>query len=359
MKLIFKGPINSTSLGNVSVNILKELFALDFEVSLFPTQDLIDTSVFETDKSFQDWLEQSYENRFISCEKNTPTLQVWHIKNSGERLSDKSFLYTFHETDSVTLSEKKICETHDKVFFSSSFSNKNFTASGASNTKFIPLGFDKSFSTLKNPSKLEGQTHFSLMGKMEKRKHTLEIIKNWVKIFGNDPAYQLSCLITNKFIPNNIINQSIASALNGEFYENVNFLPFLNTNKEVNEFINSVDIDLTGLSGGEGWNLPAFNSAAIGKTCCVLNATSHADWATEENSVLVQPKHKVKSHDGVFFIEGAEFNQGNFFGFTEDCFQKSVIKSLARHKQGNESGKQLQTEFTYKKTVDKILSEIF
>lgn len=69
MKLIFKGPINSTSLGNVSVNILKELFKLNFEVSLFPTQDLIDTSVFEKDKNFEDWLKKSYENRFTSCEK--------------------------------------------------------------------------------------------------------------------------------------------------------------------------------------------------------------------------------------------------------------------------------------------------
>jgi hypothetical protein len=29
---------------------------------------------------------------------------------------------------------------------------------------------------------------------------------------------------------------------------------------EMNEFLNAIDVDLTGMSGGEGWNLPAFNA---------------------------------------------------------------------------------------------------
>lgn len=360
MKLIFKGPINSTSLGNVSVNILRELFNLNFEVAIFETQESPDLSVFDgLSEKFINWIKYGFNNRYILCEKDIPTLQVWHIRNSQERLSRSSFLYTFHETDSPTFVEKKICESHDKVFFSSNFSTENFKSSGLNNCSFVPLGFDKAFSKLKNPHKLQNKVHFGLMGKMEKRKHTLKIISNWAKIFGNDPKYELSCLITNKFIPNEIFNQSISSALQGEFYENINFIPFLSKNSDVNNFINSIDIDLTGLSGGEGWNLPAFNATAIGKTSCVLNSTSHKDWATKENSVIIEPSSKISAHDGVFFVDGQDFNQGSFFDFSEDLFQKAIVMSLSRYKKGNPDGEKLQETFSYKNTVNKILSNIF
>lgn len=41
----------------------------------------------------------------------------------------------------------------------------------------------------------------------------------------------------------------IADTLQGDHYNNINFLPMLEKNAEVNELLNSIDIDLTGLSG--------------------------------------------------------------------------------------------------------------
>ena len=78
------------------------------------------------------------------------------------------------------------------------------------------------------------------------------------------------------------MNQIIAQALEGKTYGNINFLPRLGTNSEVNEMLNSIDIDLSGLSGAEGWNLPAFNSTCLGKWSMVLNCTSHKDWANDK-----------------------------------------------------------------------------
>ena len=40
---------------------------------------------------------------------------------------------------------------------------------------------------------------------------------------------------------------------------------------KVNILINNIDIDLSGLSNGEGWNLPAFNATALGKWSIVSN----------------------------------------------------------------------------------------
>ena len=53
MSLIVKAPLNDTSIGNVSVNILRELYKLGLNISLFPIQNSISLEAFdELDKDF-------------------------------------------------------------------------------------------------------------------------------------------------------------------------------------------------------------------------------------------------------------------------------------------------------------------
>ena len=359
-KLIVKCPINSTSIGNVSVNILRELFELDFDVSLFPVQNSTDLTVYDKiDNSFKSWINSSFRDNQKKVERDIPTLQIWHINNSTERHSSKSFLYTFYELDSPTFTETKICNSHDKVMFSSSCANNLFKEKGLNNSTYIPLGFDRDFHKTDRSYLDENIIHFGLMGKMEKRKHTLKILKIWADTFGNNPKYQLSCAISNHFMSSEILNQSIAAALEGEYYDNINFVPFMKTNSEVNEFMNSINIDLTGLSGAEGWNLPAFNCSCLGKWSCVLNSTSHKDWADNENSILVQPSGKEPSYDGVFFKEGANVNQGNIYSFSSEDIKTAFVLAVANHKQENKKGLELKNRLTYKKSVNSILENIF
>ena len=358
-KLIARMPINTTSIGNVSVNILRELFKKQFEVSIFPHQEPIDLSVFDKLSSdFVSWIESGIIDRNKMVEKDIPTLQVWNLRGSIERLSSKSFLYSFYELDSPTSTEINICRSHDKVIFSSSDASEIFNKSGAINTAFAPLGFDRDFFET-GKQYLKNTTHFGLMGKLEKRKHTLKILKLWAEHFGNLPQYELSCAITNKFLSMEDMNKLINHTLEGKYYENINFIPFMNSNSEMNEFMNAIDIDLTGLSGGEGWNLPAFNSTCLGKWSCVLNATSHKDWATNENAILVNPSGKEPAYDGLFFLEGQDTNQGNINTFTESSFTEVTSKAIEASKQKNIKGVELKNKFTYEKSVDNILSHIF
>lgn len=359
-KLTVKCPINSTSIGNVSLNILRELFNLGFEVSLFPVQGSIDLGVYDKiNPDFKNWIDYSFRNNQKTLNRDVPTLQIWHINNSAERYSSKSFLYTFYELDSPTQMEVNICKSHDKVIFSSSHADNCFKSTGLSNTAYIPIGFDKDFFETKKTYLDPNIVHFGLMGKMEKRKHTLKILRYWAKIFGNDPKYQLSCAISNLFLPTETLNQAISSALEGEYYDNINFVPYMPKNSQVNEFINSISIDLTGLSGAEGWNLPSFNATCLGKWSCVLNCTSHKDWASKENSILVEPSGKIPAYDNVFFKEGADINQGNIHELSEESFQTAVVMALAKHRNRNEEGKKLLEKFSYKKSVNSILETIF
>jgi hypothetical protein len=144
--------------------------------------------------------------------------------------------------------------------------------------------------------------------------------------------------------------------LQGESFFNVNFVGFMNSNEVYNDFLNSANI-IIGMSGGEGWGLPEFQSTAIGKHSVILNAHVYKDWANDENSVLVSPSGKVDSHDGKFFIKGADYNQGQIFTWEEDAFISGCEEAIKRVESNplNENGLKLQEDFTYSNTLDKIL----
>ena len=357
-KLVFKAPLNSLSFGNVSYNILKELYNRNVAVSFFPIGDQISLEAYDKiDPDFKNWIEQTINNRLLSVAPDTPTLQLWHLNGSEHRVTRESTLLTFYELDSPTPQEINLAKLQNKTLFSSLHAKNLFQRLGISNCEAIPMGFDPDFHKTEKEY-LKGKIHFGIMGKLEKRKHTGKIIKAWAQKYGNNYDYQLSCCITNPFFQPDQMNQAIGQILEGQRYGNINFLPYLKTNSEVNDFLNAIDIDLSGLSGGEGWNLPAFNATALGKWSIVLNATSHKDWATETNSILLDPNGKEEAEDGIFFKKGQPFNQGQIYTFDEEEMLVKMNEAVKKAKTPNTEGEKLQQNFTYSRTVDSLLSHL-
>lgn len=348
-KLIFKGPLNSLSFGNVSLNLLKEIYAKNIDIAIFPTGN-VDVSAFSiNDSNFKLWVEDGVNNRYRKLDKDTTTLQMWHLNGAENRISRRQILYTFYELDEPTESEIKISELQDKTVFSSSYASSKFK-----NSSYAPLGFDDCFYNTEREY-LTDKIHFGLMGKLEKRKHTEKIIKNWIKKYGNNYKYQLTCCITNPFFKKEEMESSIRNILEGKSYGNINFLPFLPKNSQVNDYLNSIDIDLGGMSGAEGWNLPSFNATCLGKWSLVLNSTAHQDWASSKNSILIEPDGKEEVYEEIFFKKGADFNQGNIYTFDDDEFISAMEKAETICKKENVEGKKLKDKFTYKNTLEKIL----
>ena len=359
MKLIVDAPINNLSFGNVAVNILRELYKKQTKISLFPKTEPDFTAFDELDEQFKNWIKNSADYKYHNLDKDYPTLNLWHIMGSEKRLSKKQYLFTFYELDTPTFVEKKLVEAQDKVFMSNPEAVEAFENLGCNNVKYIPIGFDADFKVLDTSSKLvQGKTHFVLMGKFEKRKHTKEIIQTWVEKYGNNNKYLLSCCVVNPFIKHEQMNALLSETLDGRHYSNVNFLPHLKSNSEVNHLLNSADIDLTGLSGGEGWNLPAFNASALGKWSIVSNHSAHKAWATKDNCVLLDANEKEPAADGLFFAASGNFTQGNIYKFNKD--QAVAAMETAEQKVGtvNEQGLKLQQDFSYEKAVNMILEEI-
>lgn len=356
MQLIVEAPINPLSFGNVAINLLREMWRKNIEIGLFPIGK-VDVSSFKLDPDFANWMQNAINNRFLFLKKDVPCLKLWHLNGSDNRKTEKQYLISFYETSEPTFVEKTLTRLQTKALFSSSYAVKTFEQTGCDNCATYQLGFDEDFH-ITNKKYLPERIHFGLMGKFEKRKHTAKIIQTWLEKYGNNPKYLLSCCVTNPFLQEDQMKQLIASTLQGNRYSNVNFLPYLQTNEEVNDFLNAIDIDLTGLSGAEGWNLPAFNATCLGKWSIVLNATSHKDWANEINSILVEPNGTLPIYDGIFFRENEMYNQGIMWDWSKEAVFEAFEKAEQKVGTVNENGINLSKEFTYEKTLNKILSHL-
>ena len=357
-KLNFEAPFNSLSLGNVALNFARELKdKVDLEIFPVGTPDL--SAYDQIPDEFISWFANLFENSLKRLDRNIPTLKLWHINGSELSIGKDQFLYTFYEVDSPTEEEVGIVKAQEHVFFSSLEATEAFESKGCKNVSHVPLGFDPDFHKVDKEFLGPDIIHFGLVGKMERRKNTIPLIKLWIKLFGNLPRFQLSCLVDNPFLNEEQVKRSFAEIFKDGPCSNVNFVPRLRTNSEVNNFINSIDVDLSGLSNGEGWNLPSFNATALGKWSIVSNCTSHTDWATDDNSILVNPIGKQPCYDDFFFKRGGKFNQGEYYRLNGSDIGAAMKASAQVAKSINTEGLKLQEEFTYEKSVDKILETIF
>jgi len=357
MKLLVEAPLNSLSLGNVTINILKELKNKNVEVGLFPVGN-VDIQAYDLNKDFTNFLQESINNRYKFLKKEIPSFRLWHLNGSENRKTPQQHLFTFYECNEPTQTELSLAQLQDTVFFSSRYSQEQFTTKGCDNCYYVPLGFDKTFFNTQKKY-LNDVIHFGLMGKFEKRKHTGRIIQTWAKKYGNNNKYQLTCCVTNPFFKPEDMQAVIQGVLEGKRYTNINFLPYLQKNSEVNELLNSIDIDLTGLSLSEGWNLPSFNATCLGKWSIVHNSTAHKDWATDTNSILVESNSEIECYDQVFFQKGAEFNQGTWPIYSDESMITAMEVAVSKAKTINTDGILLADKFTYSNTVDAILASIY
>ncbi len=354
-------PINSTSLGQMSFGILFELFSRRDSLlpNIFPIGEGVDFTSFDipNQEEFAAWFRERTNSSITRVGKKLPLIRYWHIQNSEKVLpNSKSVLWTVHELDSITETERDICNFYDQVCVTSNYSKEVFNKGGV-NAEMVPNFFDALHFFKKDVQKQEGVIQFALIGKTEKRKHTHEAISTWASKFGGNGKYRLNTLIYNRFLPPDVNQRSIDNIFRGSPPFNFNRIEFQQKNFSVNDLINFCDIILDA-SGGEGWSLPTFNGMALGKQVVCMNAHGTATYANKDNAVLFEPNGKTEAWDGTFFIKGMPFNQGNIYTFTPQALSDAIDVAVDRVEKNieNTNGLSLQQEYSVKRTVDSLLS---
>lgn len=372
-RLILNCPLNPLSLGQVSFNILRELYKRKVQVALFPIGG-VDLSAYRVDPQFGAWIEQAVNQRYQRLDRKVPTLKIWHIRDGETRLSDRQCLLTWHETDSPQPVEIALLNHQDHTFFTSSWSVDNFRTFGANNVSFVPLGLDEDFTPSDRRLVSPDITHWICVGKHEElRKLTDLKIRVWMKRYAGRRDHQLTLCINNPFYRKQQLSngQIVGFDMNDVYARlfgaadwqkakpfNVNVLPALRTNAEMLQLYRSADVDLSGIARSEGFNIPAHTATCLGKWSIVTACTAHKDWATAENSVLIEPSGMIKGVDGLFFHEKGDFSVGNMYDFTEAAIDEAFTRAEKLAKTPNPAGEKLRTTHTYAATVDRLLAEI-
>ncbi len=351
-------PLNSLSFGQTSLGILREIYKRGLAPCLFNIGN-VDISAQKADNDFGLWLQSCINKALKVHNRDNPTIKLWHTNQSLDGFSKKNALLTFFECDQLTDSEINILNNQNAVLVSSNYTKETFETYGVKNVKYCPLGFDAyNYRKLNRPYLGQDVISWSLSSKLELRKKTLKIIQLWVKRFGNDKKHQLNCLIFNPFMRPEDQQAMINQALGNQRIWNINFHPFQQTNELVNDFMNAQQIDLSGLSGLEGFNLPLLNFLCLGKWAVVLDAHVHKDYCDAENSILIQPSGMEVAHDGIFFHKGSPFNQGNWFSCSDEAIIDGMERAALKAHTPNPAGEALKDKFTYKNTVDIILESL-
>jgi glycosyltransferase involved in cell wall biosynthesis len=318
--ITFNAPINPLSFGNVSVAILREAYKANLDCCIFPIGGQVDLSTQNPDDRFNKWLENTIKESPRKHSRDNRVLKLWHINGSLESYGKEQELLTFHETDSIGNTEINILKNQKTVWVTSNYTKSVFEEAGLTNVKYIPLGFDThNFKKLNKKYYDEGVTVVGFGGKLERRKNSLKVLKLLVDNFGNNPKFMIHAAITNPFFKKEDNEALIGQVLQGKKYSNLVILPFMPTNAQYNDFLNSCDIFL-GMSGGEGRDLPVYQAASLGKKIVALNAHAYQDYLNHDNSWLVEPNGKTPAVDNVFFHQNSEYNIGNFYTWDDNEF---------------------------------------
>lgn len=358
-RLVVTAPVSQLSLGQVSYNILRELYRRKVQVVFFPIGNP-DLSAFKPDPQFAQWLQHSANTRFTKLDRKLPSFRLWHLNGAESKYTDRQWTFSFHECDQSTLEEQAIVAQQEQVFFSSSWTVDTFRTYGATNVSYIPLGLDEDFVPSETRLVSKDVTHWILAGtKFEQRKNTELIIKTWIKRYGGNAKHQLTLAVTNPFFQPQQMDALYNACFEGKGKPfNVNLLPLLKTNAEMCQVYNSADICLAGLSGSEAFNIPSATTTSLGKWSIVLNATGHKDWATDANSILVEPTGMRPVYDSVFFAPGQQFNQGNIYSVSADQIVAAMEVAEKLAQTPNVEGAKLRETHTWAKTTEAILSII-
>lgn len=350
-------PINSLSIGQVSYGLLNELFERGIEPNIFPIGGNVDLSAFIIKEGFVEWLQNCIRKADSSFRSEDTSISLWHIQGSHKRISNRNILWTFHETDQLTASEQNILSKFDVVLAPSLYT-KDVFSKYLDNVQYCPPFFDElHFFRTDRSYKDENTINFALIGKLEKRKHTIDTMVGWANKYANNPNFKLNACIYNAFIPIEEQNNQVLRAFGGKLPANINILPFQEKNTQLNDLMNKCDVHIS-CSGAEGWSLPIFNALCLGKQVIAMNAHSHKDFCDNDNSILIDPTGMDNIYDKKFFQEGANFNQGKFFLFSQQDFHSALDKAVERAKERNVNGEKLKDKFSVSKTVDTLLNLI-
>ncbi len=308
----FFAPINNLGYGVHAYNFMKALDATGVDIALFPISNKV---------LFRTPLIDKWEANSKKFNKEDVSLMLFHEFEMHKFYGKKRIGFPVFETG-IEKEHFGYLSSLDFILQPSWFGKKYLLEHGFKNVFIVPEGFDQerynlSLSKFNDKIKIlnERGVIFSTVGKLEKRKSSLDILHVFTQALdGINVRCTLLAHMYNPFledwldrITDELINKLeyavIQNAKNTITFERSN-LRIVVPKYPIKDIRDIYVISHFGIyaSKAEGWNLPLIESIASGIPCLTTSNTAQGDYLVGYPEELLIPTERVEvANDGIWF----------------------------------------------------------
>jgi glycosyltransferase involved in cell wall biosynthesis len=344
-------PINQTSYGYVSCNIIKELLSLGHDLRHIPIgQNTPDEELIESIRPAAVRWDYDYD---------APCLKIWHqhdlnaFYGRGWRIGMP--IFELEEFNPVELHSLK---NPDRLFVCSRWAKdvieNNMPGKGL-DTHIVPLGVDQS---IFKPCPLPDNTKtiFGNFGKFETRKGHDVLPEIFNKAFEKDDDVLLVMMPHNFFLTQEETNEWVRSFKNTKLGDKVVFVNRQKNHSMVYNIMSQIHCGIFP-SRAEGWNLEALELLSCGRHLIITNCTAHTEFCNSSNSNLVEMTSGFEPAVDFKFFDGSM--NWRKIGLSEIDQMVEYLRSIHnKNKAGqldiNQEGIETAKKFSWKNTAQTI-----
>lgn len=336
MNINMMGFFCGTSYGLCALNIVKALYNLGHQVSVFPLA--LEQS--DIPPQFHESLQVGLTNAQY-WDVNAPCVSITHQNMMTLSAGKRRIGWPIFELDTFTPHELHHLASLDEIIVCSQWAKNVCVANGLKQPiHVVPLGVDTSiFYPRSKPRKpTDGPTVFLSVGKKEIRKLHDRLRLYFEKAFTPSDNVELWLVWGNRILDARKPKESADWTKHyqtGPMAEKIHLFEWLPSQTDVAEMMRRADCYI-GLSRAEGWNLNLLEAMACGNTCIANEYSGHTEFAYGnrflENKLVISGniwnvpyRASEPAVDGTWF-----FGQGNWMAF-EEPEEELVIKHMREY----------------------------
>lgn len=355
MIININAPVNTTSYGYVSSNVIKELKKLNHDLRFIPIgQTVPDEEIIPDIKDVLLRWDYSFD---------APCLKIWHQNDLGAFYGKGiRIAMPIFELEKFNSIEKHSLKNPDKLFACSNWAKnviEDQVPEQEGNVSVVPLGVDTNiFQPCKSLD--NDKTIFGNFGKFETRKGHDVLPEIFNKAFEKDDNVILTMMPHNFFLTQEETNEWVNKYKNTKLGDKILFFNRQKSQKMVYNIMSQIHCGIFP-SKAEGWNLEALEMLACGKPIIITNATAHTEFCNNENSHLIEMNSGYEPAKDVKFFDGSfEWKK-----FGSDEVDQAVEHMRYIHKANMEGNLKVNTagintanKYSWKNMAHKIIGNI-
>ncbi len=281
----FIAPYCRTGYGIVGAHLLREFLLQDAPVAYFPLGQ-IDTTVVKNDVVRRALARQgSFDDSAPSVRLSQQFDLALHV-GRGPRVG-----FPIFELDCFHPYERHHLERQDRLLVTCEWARGVLRENGLSKTPIdiVPLGVDRQVFHEGVPCTAPKATDtvFMNVGKLERRKGQLDLLRAFEAAFASADAVQLVLVCHNPFVDEKTFAELVLPFRTSPMASRITLVTTpLPTQRELASVMASADCAVFP-ARAEGWNLEALEMLSMGKPVIATDCTGHSAYLTHDNARLV------------------------------------------------------------------------